>query len=247
MQLADLQQDSNYKCLVFGDSGSGKTVFSTSFPGKIHVHDFDNKIVSAANFWRKHNPEQLQQVSYTDYSIGDVKTRYATFNGWLVEHQALAREGKFPYKTIVLDSLTLWSELLMKEILRQTKGKIKGPIAGNDDVPSMQHYGINSVYFKEQLGSFLALPCNVVVTAHIDITKDDISGEILRRPLVSGKLASYLPIIFGEVYRAYADIKDGKSVYLAQTRTDTKFSCRSQLPALPGIIELAYKSLTTTR
>lgn len=242
-KLSDLNPNENLKLLVYGESGAGKTVFATSFPGPILVHDFDGKVASAAGYWGKYNPEQVSQIDYISYAEGNTQERYERFRLWFNDHQKLAKDGKFPYKTIVLDSLTTWSELLMKEILRQTVNKIKGPIAGRDDIPGMQHYGLNSVFFKEQLGNFLKFPCNVVVTAHIDITKDETTGEILRRPLVSGKLASYLPIIFGEVYRAYVDQKENKSVHLAQTKSDSKYNCRSQLPGLPAIVELTYKSL----
>jgi len=248
-KLADLKQEGQYKVLCYGESGTGKTVFATSFPGKIFVHDFDSKVVSAANFWRKHNPEQLGQIDYTSYADirgkdadSTTEKKFATFHGWLLEMQTAAQNGKFPYGTVVLDSLTTWADLLLLEVLRQTRTTLKGPIAGRSDIPGMQHYGINSVVFKDYLTRFLALPCNVVVTAHIETEKDEITGALERKPKASGKLASWLPIVFGEVYRAYVDQKDNKTRYMLQTQTDTKFNCRSQI-GLAAHIESAYKNL----
>lgn len=234
-KLSEMKPNSKIKLLVYGDSGSGKTCFAAGFPGPIFVHDFDNKIVSAANFWREKSREQFNSIDYEEYNRADEKEAYATFNGWLVEAEASTKTGKFPWRTVVLDSLTLWSDLLMKEIQRQNPA-IKGPAP---KVPGMQHYGVFAVYFKDQINRFLALGAeNIIVTAHIDIVKDENTGELLRRPLVAGKNATYLPIVFGEVWRAFAEIKDGKARYLAQTRSDHRFNCRTQISGLPETIEL---------
>lgn len=258
-KLSSIKQEESMKVLVYGESGAGKTVFATSFPGPVFVHDFDKKIVSAANFWRTHNVEKLDQIDYTDYSaiVGrgndqasidkdTTKQRFSTFYTWLVEQQNLVREGKFIYKTVVLDSLTLWSELLLKEVIRQAEGKIAQPIKNMEGNAGMQHYQLNQRFFKEYLGTFLDLPCNVIVTAHVEVEKDDMTGEILRRPKATGKLASYLPIIFGEVYRAYVETVAGKSVYRLQTQTDARYNCRTQLSGLAPVVESSFKSLIKT-
>lgn len=250
-KLSELKTDEGIKTLIYGDSGAGKTVAATSFPGPIFVHDFDGKVVSAANFWRTHNPEKLNQIEFETYNaiVGKdkwetIQKQYATFNGWLVQMQALVREGKpFPFKTVVLDSITTWSDLLLKEIMRQTKDKIKGPIQGLDDIPGMQTYSVNTVHFKAQLNQLLSLPCNVVVTAHIEIDKDELTGRIERRPKATGKLATYLPIVFGEVYRQYVKIDGNNRRYLWQTQTDNEFNCRSQIPGLGVTVEATFKSL----
>lgn len=250
-KLTDLKQDGTIKLLIYGDSGAGKTVAATSFPGPVFVHDFDGKVISAANFWRTKNPEQLGQIDYQSYNeINEkekwdtVKNRYATFFGWLVEMQTIVREKKpFPYKTVVLDSLTTYSDLLLAEIIRQTKHTLKTPIPGRDDIPGLQTYQVNGVHFKAQLNDFLALPCNVIVTAHLDVDKDELTGRIERKPKMSGKLATYLPIVFGEVYRQYVEGTGAGRKYVWQTQSSAEYNCRSQIPNLPDKVDATYKSL----
>lgn len=240
MKLSELKPNENKKILVIGQSGSGKTCFASTFPGPIYFADFDGKITSAAGYLEKTDPKKLGEVDYDNFAENrTTDDHYSKFYTKLVEHERLAKQGAFPYKTWVLDSLTLWSEALMREIIRQNPA-IK-PLAKG--VPAMGHYNIQSNYFKEQLGRMLALPCNVIVTAHIERKSDETTGEITNKALVSGKLADYLPIIFEEVYRTYAEQKEGKTVYLAQTKSDSKFACRTQIADLANPMPLHYSSL----
>lgn len=239
--LSSLKPESAQKVLVYGDSGNGKTIFSTSFPGPLKVLDFDGKITSAASHWTVHSKERLDLIDVDNFQELNADTaQFAKFHTALVALETAARDKKFPFATVVLDSLTTWSEALMREIIRQNPG-IKGAAPG---LPGLQHYGIFGGKFREYLGRILALPCHVVVTAHIDINKDENTGEILRRPLTIGRNAAYLPIIFGEVYRAFTEVKDGRVGYWAQTQATPQYQARTQISGLPPRIELTYSSLT---
>lgn len=243
--LSSLKPETKHTVLVYGDSGNGKTVFSTSFPGPIKVFDFDGKVMSAASYWGQKDAERLGTIDAEDFqSMNAHPEQYVKFFTMLTQLEATARQGgAFPWKTIVLDSLTTWCDALMREIVRQNPG-IKGAAPG---LPGLQHYGLFGSKFREQLSRLLALPCNIVVTAHIDITKDEMTGEILRKPLVIGRNASYLPIIFGEVYRAFAETKDGKTEYWAQTQASGQWIARTQIPGLAPKIPLTYQSLVSKK
>jgi hypothetical protein len=257
MNLAELKQDENLKVLVYGPSGTAKTTFATSFPGPMYVHDFDGKLISAANHWRRVNkPERLSDINYFNYNSLSVphkdqmtaeeetaKKRYGTYYGWIVEHQQLAAEGKFPYKTVVLDSLTRYAEVLLREILRQTRGKINPPIEGMHNIPGKQTFMVNQTYFKTQLDMLLALPCNIVVCAHLKTKEDELTGRIKNVPFASGNMADYLPVVFGEVYRSYVEAVTGGGVkYMLQTQSSSDFNCRTQL-GLKASIENGYENL----
>ena len=242
--LSTLKPESKHTVLVYGDSGNGKTVFATSFPSPMKVFDFDGKIMSAVSYWGQKDATRLTQIDVEDLqSMNAHPEQYSKFYTLLSQLESQAKAGNFPWKTVVLDSLTTWCDALMREIVRQNPG-IKGAAPG---LPGLQHYGLFGSKFREQLSRLLALPCNIVVTAHIDITKDENTGEILRRPLVIGKNASYLPIIFGEVYRAFAETKDGKTEYWAQTQASGSWIARSQIPGLAPKIPLTYQSLVNNK
>lgn len=244
-QLKDLAEDKTIKLLIFSDSGNGKTCFANSFPGKIYNFDFDNKISSAANFYT--GTEQLNEIEYDSYAptkkddIGPMERFIKKIN------EFDERRSDFPFKTIVVDSLTTFSDEALKYIMKINPG-IKRMETKGAATASMQDYGVARTFFKQVIMGVLSLPCNVIFTAHIATDKDENTGEILRTPLIAGKLKNELPIYFAEVYRAYVET-DAKGVrnYMAQTQSDSKFNCRSQIKGLPPKIPLKYEQLIMKR
>lgn len=238
-QLADLKSEGNLKLLLYGDSGAGKTTFIAGMPGPSHIADFDGKVLSAAEYLRHNNADQLKNVSYENYSA-HAGTRMAAdqFNFDMGQ----ANKAKpFPYKTIALDSLTTFSDASMQYLIKANPGVIKRISTQGVQLPVLQDYGMARIWFKAVIGALLALPCNVVVTAHIQVEKDEATGQILRTPMMTGKLAQELPIYFGEVWRAY---RDDKGEHWAQTQTDSRYKCRSQIPGLPNPVRLDWAEIS---
>lgn len=237
--LSDVKTSENIKLLQFGDSGTGKTVFATTFPTPIHVLDFDNKISSAAAFWREKDPARLEQITFENYGPTDARGTQA--ERCSNDLGKMRKEGKLP-RTLVLDSLTTFSDEFMRYLMRINPG-IKRMDTKGAAVPAQQDYQVARLYFKQFIGELLVLPCNVVILAHIQVDKDEQTGEILRTPMIAGKLARELPIWFEEVHRSY--VKAGK--YMSQTQTDARYQCRTQIPKLPAEIELKYEELVKQR
>lgn len=238
-QLNDLKTEGNIKLLLYGDSGCGKSTFIAGMPGPVHVGDFDGKILSAAEYLRDTNAlEQLKQVSYENYAA-HVGPRMAAdqFN---FDMGVAAKKTPFPYKTIALDSLTTFADASMQYLIKANPGVIKRITTQGVQLPVLQDYGMARIWFKAVIGSLLALPANVVITAHIQVEKDEATGQILRTPMMTGKLAKELPIYFGEVWRAY---RDDKGEHWAQTQTDSRFTCRSQIRGLPNPVKLEWKEI----
>lgn len=232
--LNSIKPDQHIKVLLYGNSGSGKTCFAAGWPGPIHYADFDGKVNSAAAFLA--GSPKLDQITYENYAPTDrFGSAGARFNSDMSKMRA---SGKLP-GTLVLDSLSTFSDEIMRYLMKLNPS-IKRMGTQGAEVPAMQDYQVARLFFKQVLGEMLNLPCNVVVTAHIQMDKDEITGQIIRSPMLAGKLARELPIIFPEVYRSY--VKDGK--YLAQTKTDAQYECRTQIRGLPAEIELNYESLT---
>lgn len=240
--LNALDPSENLKLFVFGPSGAGKTCFATSFPKPMYICDFDGKLSSAVNYWRSKNPSQLDGIEYDTFAPTpgiSVQQVFEQFKTKFNEHIKLGKEGKFPYKTYVIDSVTLFAEYLMKENLRlhpEIKRFVK-------DIPVLQDYLINSTMFKNYLAAILALPSNVVVIGHISNDKDENTGMITKKPLLSGKLADEIPIRFAEVYHAFVSSKDGETKHILQTRGDQSIVCRTQITELPKFIDSDYESI----
>jgi hypothetical protein len=238
--LAQLKQEQKFKGLFYGDSGAGKTVLATGFPGKVFVCDFDGKVSSAAQYYGARNPARLEQIDYEDYRPAPGTTPnegFVRFYGKLVGLEKEAKEGKFSYETVVLDSLTTWYDAVMAQVIRDNPNSKRRTFEGAS-VPMLEDYNFVQLRFKETLKRVLNLPCNVIMIAHISVDKDDSTGEVLRQPSITGKnLAPWLPIVFEEVWRIYANEKGER---FAQTQPDTKFSkIRTQVPGIPAHVPLS--------
>lgn len=236
-RLSDLNPSEQLKLCIYGNSGTGKTCFAASFPTPLWFCDFDGKVGSAANFWRTKDPKRLEHIAYENFSgyqaQGGIRV-IQKFEGMLRE-----LETKCPFKTIVLDSLTTFTDALMQHVIQENPGTKRF----SKDTPVLQDYGLLNQHFKTIMRRLLALPTNLVVVGHIKITEDQITGETMHRPALSGQLPELLPVLFQEVYRSFVETKDGKTTYLAQTRGNQRFITRTEIPSMPPVIPLDYDAI----
>jgi hypothetical protein len=216
------------KLLIYGQSGAGKTVFSAGAPKPL-VLDFDGKVSSAASYYSANAPEKLKQISYENLTEqADGERPFRKFLRILKGLREQAAAGKLEHDTIILDSLTLFLDAFMSDIIAENPG-VKRP----NNVPALQDYQILNLQFKDVMSKLLALPCHIIVVGHITSETNQETGKIFWKPLVPGKLADRLPQIFTEVYRAYVIQKDGQPQHLLQTNSDGEYVCRTQIPGLP--------------
>jgi hypothetical protein len=101
-------------------------------------------------------------------------------------------KGECPYQTLVFDSATLMSQLVMNKILKQD-GK-----AGKN--PEIQHYGVESTKLKEAFDQITSWPLIKIVTAHIQRNTNELLNVTEMLPLLTGKFAARSAIYFDEVY-----------------------------------------------
>lgn len=235
--LKDLSGTQRLKVLLWGQSGAGKTCFLSQADGPIYCFDFDNKISSLASYLKERNPEKLGEVAYDSYIALNPKDRpLLRFGQVLSDFELQAQKGEMKVKTIALDSLTTFSDALMRECMIRHP-EIKRAIEG---IPAMQDYLTLTYAFKEVIARLLALPCDIVIMAHDYTEKDEHTGMLKAGPLLAGKLASSLPVVFPEIYRAFVE-KDGKHVI--QTRPDGRNLIRTQLPKIPGVVPNDFKQI----
>lgn len=240
-KLSDLNPGSCRKVLAYGDSGTGKTVFALSFPGPTYVFDFDGKISSGAAFYAQ-DRTRLEQIEYDAFTTSTQERPAARFEERLRDLEKLASAKTFPYKTVVLDSFTTFVEAMMREIL-QANPAIQRTRSPTTAIPAQLDYRIQNIHVKSLIGRILALPCHVVVTAHIKTEKDELTGRILNMPNAPGGLAVHLPVVFEEVYRTFVEVKGAERSYCAQTQSDPQFMARSQIRGIAPTIRLAYESV----
>ena len=110
------------------------------------------------------------------------------------------KKGNYPYRTLVVDSVTTFSAACLQHIVRTNPG-IKRVITAQGQQPGMQDYGILKREFQRLIPGLLTLDMNVVMLGHVSVEKDEHTGEILRGVQMDGSFSQQLPIYFEEVYR----------------------------------------------
>ena len=193
MKLTDLK--SHYvKLLQMGGSGSWKTVGASTFPKPIYYFNFDPDGIRSLFTFYKDNKAVLDQIEFDSYVDGDADkpTAWKKFERDKNELIRLsATPDKFPYRTVVIDSLTTMEDAMLNEIKVLVKSNRV------QDIANQQDYGILIQTIELLIPELLSLPCHVVFNAHIQTVQDGITQEIFRLPLVTGKkLPQKLPFWF---------------------------------------------------
>ena len=143
-------------------------------------------------------------------------------------------ELKCPYETIVVDSVSTMQEIMMKRQLELNR-KMS---------PTLHEWMMLVQGIKSLFSRLVAMPQHLVITAHEEIIRDEITGEILVQPLIVGKLASSLPIYFDEVYRGEVrKDKSGKVIYQILTTATTKYSAKSRLGCLDTVEVPSFEAI----
>jgi len=240
MKLSEVKVSENLGILVCGPPGSGKTCFAAGFPTPILFLDFDLKVDSAAA-WFAGDKDRLDKIEVRQLGKRlDGSDPIVEFLSIVKELGEQQKSGQMKYKTLVIDSATTFSSAVLNHIVKTNPG-IKRVSSAQGVQPGMPDYGILKREFEKLIPGLLSLPMNVIMTSHIKTDRSELTGEIIRSPIMDGSFAGTLPIYFKEVYRVY--MKDGKPY--AQTKSDPYYDfCRSQIPNLPNPVELTYENLT---
>lgn len=99
-----------------------------------------------------------------------------------------------------------------------------------------------------KLRQIIGLPCNVIVISHIDVVKDEKTGNILDiSPLLTGQLREKIPGAFQEVYYCTTKRVGQKTEWFIQTIPIGYTKARSRLSGiahlLPDFVPNNYKEV----
>jgi len=187
----DVTVETEYlKVLVLGDSGTGKSIFASSFPTPGYVYNFDKSMLSYRGL----------DFDYDDFDNSP--------EGW-VKFEKVHKElyekmtgDNPPYKTVIVDSTTTWSSLAMERALQldPKRSPTKGPVWN-------VHYGMVRNLVEGRLRQMLDFKSNLVVIGHLQVKEDQETGAIMVVPMLTGQLAVTAPGLFDEVY--YTRTKKG--------------------------------------
>ncbi len=206
----DKSQDS-FNLLLLGESGTGKTTLTTTCRKPVLIDSFDpggtkglKKEIEAGSIfvdtrWEKEDPTHPQ-----------------AFKAWELEFERRLKEGFFnELGTYVLDSSTTWSAAIMNSILK------KAGIPGQ--APRFTHdYGPQKIIIRNKLQKMFSLPCDFILTGHLEAQKDEVSGKVKWRFLTTGKGVVTIPLLFDEIYvTTTKETSKGVTYQLLTARTST--------------------------
>lgn len=193
--------------LLYGEPGSGKTVFASTFP-KCLYFDFDGGTES----YREAFPDNL----YLTHADGDL----ISFLGSALEK---AQDGTLEYDTIVVDSLTnVENETVMRYRGYDRKDWISSLYGENRQQVTYHQWGNISGSSIALITRMRNLPVNIVIITQIDtITEGE--GFTRYRPSLIGK-GSLEALHFADAVGFMRTEKNEPVIHFAQSQHDNFFA-----------------------
>lgn len=212
--------------LIYGDAGAGKTHFigtAADDPrtSPVLIFDIEGGLRTLRKFPNKKNIERVPVRS-----IKELTDQYNKL------YHAIA-EGRFPYKTLGIDSLTELADLDMKDIMKEAYAK--NPDKVTIEVPSMREWGIARDHIRKIVRAFRDLPCNVIMTAHVGTLQEE--GQPTKYfPGFAGKLRTEVPGFFDIVSYLYTDLEDGMPIRKMQSTGTRRVVAKDRSGALGDVL-----------
>lgn len=201
MYQQDKRQQS-FNCLLYGRFGCGKTRLIETAPKPILVHSFDP---GGSKTFDRRLIDSGAIIVDSRFEGEDDKQPKA-WDEWRRQFADQKRKGIFNYiATFAIDSGTLMAESCLNKV---KKTKSEGA--------TLPEYNLRIIEFRAAIKECLDLPCNFILTAHYDYSKDDDLGRIIGGPF-SGTMQSKFPLLFDEVYYLEAREGSGGSEYVINT------------------------------
>lgn len=177
------EREAFYDIFIYGDAGVGKTVLSGSadaVPQMRPVLIVD--IEFGTNSLRKTYPkvDVIQVKSWEE--VEKIK-------------EALS-DTEHGYQTVVWDSHTELQKLNLYYIMK------KAGLSPTADKPGWDEWGLSLEHMRKLVRDIKRLPINTIWTALLEEEKDK-RGNILKRPLFTGKFKKEAPALFDEVFFYY--------------------------------------------
>ena len=193
--------------LVLGDYGTGKTRLFSTCPGPVLLHTFDPRGAQTLKKWIDTGHIHVDpRFQFSTRTTGDL------YSKWLLEMQRLKNGGIFEQLgTFGIDSFSSWSDAL----LRHFKG-------------AWQDWSeeLNRIVYE-----LVALPCNIVLTGHLEIIKDEITGNTSSHMYTPGRVKYWVPRLFSEVYVLKASTVGQEITYELLTQNNGYYKARTRIGA----------------
>ena len=247
--------------LLVGDYKTGKTVSACTFPKPILVLDYDGGMLAAQTTTDKKGEKVVKdydQITIVPFHKEDVFpldfTADRTSKGRMPEYvkashdliqkyneivKSLAKDGTYdgkgPFKTLIIDSLTglfrNWEEMILK-------------MNGTSQLSIQDYKTLQSVLFGQFIPTMKTLQKKIpfiILIDHEMMEKDELTGRIMQFPVgPSQNMGKMLGREFDEIWRMVVE-PNGERAW--RTTKDGLFQAGSRLNLPPTIKPATFESL----
>jgi hypothetical protein len=213
------------KTLIYGKSGTGKTVFAGSFP--------DPCIIDCENGWKS-----IKAVRGYAPPVASVKSKDDLVNAY----NELAK-GNHAFKTVIIDSLTDLNQYVLNDVLRRNPTRRRDSV----DVPVMMDYNESGRLLSKMFYLFRDLPMHVVFIAGERAFGGSDGEELHVLPNIPPALAENVGhLVDVTLYSYCVDADDGSRHYVGRTVPTNGRIAKDRSDALPKpFMKLEWDLLAT--
>jgi len=216
------------KAMSVGESGTGKSIFASTFPTTGFIFDFGKEILSYRGL----------DFDYEQYDI--TPQGWGKFERDFVVVKKAVDEKRF--RTVVTDNISAMTDICMTKALQlDPKRSLTGGPIWN------VHYGMVKNLMEGRLRQMLNLNCNLVFIAHLDTIKDEDGAVIGVEPSMTGQLSVDVPAYFDEVYYHTVRKEGGFTKWYVQTipigRNHGRSRSSGKARLLPDLVENDYNEI----
>jgi hypothetical protein len=210
-------RNESFNALIYGGLGSGKTAVLRTCRKPLLVHSFDPGGCKTL----KDYIDAGDVIADTRFEVEDPK-KPSVFKLWDTEYARLKQMKFFDHiGTFALDSLTTFAQAALNAVMHKA-GRAGGTPQQNDWFPQM-------CLIENAIKDFLSLPCDIILTGHDAMTKDEVTGKVMKDVMITGKLVRRLPLLFDEIYYASTKETSKGSSYSLLTQKTSTYQARTRI------------------
>src|SRR3990167_7030747 len=214
------------KILLIGAEGAGKTHFIGTMPRPLYLFSFDKGYETLSGEFCITVGLCLDKDRYNPVAYRDFKTKFDALKRGLKYKYPDGKEE--PYKTIAIDSVSFLSTLLFDN---------EQKINNNIDKPGgYSVYGVVKSKLQDVITQAIVMAEHVVCTALLEVTKDDLTGEIFYVPSIVGSIKNEIGAWFDAVFYITVDKSSstGEPIYKLVTVGDRRYKAKMRIPSSLG-------------
>ena len=179
----------SFNLLLLGETKTGKTYLMRTARFPVHIDSFDPGGTKGLRDYILKG----DIVADTQFESED-PLKPEMYSKWKSEFEYRFNHGYFEsFGTYVLDSATIWAEAIMNWILKKAGRAGEPPKFTKDYFPQR-------VEIRNYVRKMLDLPCDLVLTGHLEAIEDKVTGDVKWRFLTTGQGTIIIPLFFDELW-----------------------------------------------